>query len=154
LGRLGRLPPSVLSTSTRSRSGSLTNFNVCALELEVFSIMAPNLRAFRVLFVRVCVTFFAAERRHFDYFSLHSFEPQCSNRKKKYNLVPGGLMKQQNSRSKIRAPTELLPSGRTDVFQVLLSTHRKTRGNAHTTHRSIERSLLEGRAPYQITHTV
>jgi hypothetical protein len=61
-------------------AGPLTNFNVGALELRVFSNMAPNLRAFRVMFVRACVrvnvTFFAAERRHLDYYSLHSFEPQ------------------------------------------------------------------------------
>ena len=34
-------------------AGPLTNFNVGALELGVFSIMAPNLRAFRVMFVRM-----------------------------------------------------------------------------------------------------
>jgi hypothetical protein len=33
----------------------VTNFNVGALELGVFSIMAPNLRAFRVMFVRMAV---------------------------------------------------------------------------------------------------
>jgi hypothetical protein len=40
-------------------AGPLTNFNVGALELGVFSIMAPNLRAFRVMFVRadVCHVF-------------------------------------------------------------------------------------------------
>jgi hypothetical protein len=39
------------NTTSSRPAGPLTNFNVGALELGVFSIMAPNLRAFRVMFV-------------------------------------------------------------------------------------------------------